>query len=145
MKGYHVSRRFGWDTHGVPIEYEIDKRLGISGRDAVMNLGIENYNAQCREIVMRHATEWRQTIERLGRWIDFDNDYKVWSISILPGGLFFTKRRNSLWMRPSWSHVGGCSSGSLIKATSIEPTRSCLIRPPSARRSASWSRSRTRK
>jgi isoleucyl-tRNA synthetase len=76
MKGYHVIRRFGWDTHGVPIEYEIDKRLGISGRDAVMQMGIEKYNAECRAIVMR--SEWRQIIERLGRWIDFDNDYKVW-------------------------------------------------------------------
>lgn len=77
MKGYHVVRRFGWDTHGVPIEYEIDKKLGMSGRDAVTELGIEKYNAECRAIVMKYATEWRQTIERLGRWIDFDNDYKA--------------------------------------------------------------------
>jgi isoleucyl-tRNA synthetase len=77
MKGYHVIRRFGWDTHGVPIEYEIDKRLGMSARDAVLQMGIEQYNAQCREIVMRYANEWRHTVERLGRWIDFDNDYKV--------------------------------------------------------------------
>lgn len=76
MKGHHVIRRFGWDTHGLPIEYEIDKKLGISGRDAVMQMGIEKYNAECRAIVMRYATEWRHTIERLGRWIDFDNDYK---------------------------------------------------------------------
>lgn len=81
MKGYHVSRRFGWDTHGLPIEYEIDKRLGISGRDAVMQIGIEKYNAECRAIVMRYSADWRHTIERLGRWIDFDNDYKVWPAS----------------------------------------------------------------
>lgn len=72
-----MSRRFGWDTHGLPIEYEIDKRLGVSGRDAVKQLGIEKYNAECRAIVMRYSREWRHTIERLGRWIDFDNDYKV--------------------------------------------------------------------
>ena len=77
MKGRYVERRFGWDTHGVPIEYEIDKKLGLSGRDAVAKIGIEAYNAECRAIVMKFATEWRQTIERLGRWIDFDNDYKV--------------------------------------------------------------------
>lgn len=77
MKGRHVVRRFGWDTHGLPIEYEIDKKHGISGRDAVMQMGIEKYNAECRAIVMKYASEWRQTIERLGRWIDFDNDYKV--------------------------------------------------------------------
>ncbi|KAH7320312.1 tRNA synthetases class I-domain-containing protein [Stachybotrys elegans] len=77
MKGYHVERRFGWDTHGLPIEHEIDKKLGISGKEAVTKLGIGKYNEECRSIVMRYATEWRHTIERLGRWIDFDNDYKT--------------------------------------------------------------------
>ncbi|ROW15203.1 hypothetical protein VPNG_03056 [Cytospora leucostoma] len=77
MKQYHVVRRFGWDTHGVPIEYEIDKKLGMSGRDAVRKIGIEKYNAECRAIVMRYAGEWRQIIERLGRWVDFDDDYKT--------------------------------------------------------------------
>lgn len=82
MKGFHVERRFGWDTHGLPIEHEIDKKLGISGKAAVMELGIAKYNEECRSIVMRYATEWRHTIERLGRWIDFDNDYKVNSIGL---------------------------------------------------------------
>jgi len=77
MKGRHVERRFGWDTHGLPIEYEIDKKLGMSGKDAVQQLGIARYNAECRAIVMTFASEWRTTIERLGRWIDFDNDYKT--------------------------------------------------------------------
>ncbi|PNY29721.1 Isoleucine-tRNA ligase, cytoplasmic [Tolypocladium capitatum] len=77
MKGYHVERRFGWDTHGLPIEHEIDKKLGISGKAAVTQFGIEKYNEECRSIVMRYAGEWRRTIERLGRWIDFDNDYKT--------------------------------------------------------------------
>ncbi|PHH77810.1 hypothetical protein CDD80_191 [Ophiocordyceps camponoti-rufipedis] len=83
MKGYHVERRFGWDTHGVPIEYEIDKKLGISGKAAVTQFGIERYNAECRSIVMRFAQEWRKTIERLGRWIDFDNDYKTMDPSFM--------------------------------------------------------------
>lgn len=77
MKGHHVERRFGWDTHGVPIEFEIEKMLGMSGKDAVEKLGIAKYNEECRAIVMRYAGEWRQVIGRLGRWIDFDNDYKV--------------------------------------------------------------------
>lgn len=77
MKGFHVERRFGWDTHGLPIEHEIDKKLGISGKAAVMKLGLKNYNAECRSIVMRYSEEWRHTVERLGRWIDFDNDYKA--------------------------------------------------------------------
>ncbi|KAH9893748.1 tRNA synthetases class I-domain-containing protein [Xylariomycetidae sp. FL2044] len=77
MKGYHVERRFGWDTHGIPIEHEIDKKFGISGKQAVMKFGLANYNQECRSIVMRYREEWRQTIERLGRWIDLDNDYKT--------------------------------------------------------------------
>ena len=57
MKGYHVERRFGWDTHGLPIEHEIDKKLGISGKDAVMKLGLAKYNEECRAIVMRYSQE----------------------------------------------------------------------------------------
>ncbi|KAJ9272847.1 hypothetical protein DTO212C5_1108 [Paecilomyces variotii] len=83
MKGHYVERRFGWDTHGVPIEYEIDKKLGMSGLEAVEKLGIEKYNEECRAIVMRFASEWRETIERLGRWIDFDNDYKTMNTSFM--------------------------------------------------------------
>ncbi|OJJ62811.1 hypothetical protein ASPSYDRAFT_145628 [Aspergillus sydowii CBS 593.65] len=83
MKGHYVERRFGWDTHGVPIEYEIDKKWGMSGLEAVEKFGIEKYNEECRAIVMRFASEWRQTIERLGRWIDFDNDYKTMNTSFM--------------------------------------------------------------
>ena len=77
MKGYYVERRFGWDTHGLPMEHEIDKKLGMSGRAAVEKLGIEGYNNECKAIVMRYAEDWRKTMNRFGRWIDFDNDYKV--------------------------------------------------------------------
>ncbi|KAL4914043.1 tRNA synthetases class I-domain-containing protein [Aspergillus aurantiobrunneus] len=83
MKGHYVERRFGWDTHGVPIEYEIDKKWGMSGLEAVEKFGIEKYNEECRAIVMRFASEWRETIERLGRWIDFDNDYKTMNTSFM--------------------------------------------------------------
>ncbi|CCG84421.1 protein of unknown function [Taphrina deformans PYCC 5710] len=81
--GHHVERRFGWDTHGLPIEHEIDKRLNITGKDDVMKMGIDKYNAECRAIVMRYASEWRSTIERMGRWIDFDNDYKTLNPSFM--------------------------------------------------------------
>lgn len=77
MNGYHVERRFGWDTHGLPVEHEIDKKLGITGKEDVMAMGIDKYNAECRSIVMRYADEWRRTIRRMGRWIDMDNDYKT--------------------------------------------------------------------
>ncbi|KAJ7647185.1 tRNA synthetases class I-domain-containing protein [Roridomyces roridus] len=81
--GFHVSRRFGWDTHGLPIEHEIDTKLGITGKADVMKIGIDKYNAECRAIVMRNASEWRKTVVRMGRWIDFDNDYKTLNFSFM--------------------------------------------------------------
>ncbi|MAD08231.1 MAG: isoleucine--tRNA ligase [Gammaproteobacteria bacterium] len=77
MKGRYVMRRFGWDCHGLPVEHEIDKQLGMSAQDAVEKLGVAGYNNECRAIVQRYVKEWRHTITRIGRWIDFDNDYKT--------------------------------------------------------------------
>lgn len=77
MNGHHVVRRFGWDCHGLPVEYEIDQKLGIKVREDVLNMGIGNYNEECRSIVMRYSKEWEKTVTRLGRWIDFENDYKT--------------------------------------------------------------------
>lgn len=77
QQGYNVERRFGWDCHGLPVEYEIDKTLNIKGPEDVAKMGIKNYNAECRKIVMRYADEWERIINRMGRWIDFKNDYKT--------------------------------------------------------------------
>jgi isoleucyl-tRNA synthetase len=77
MKGHHVPRRFGWDCHGLPIEYEIDKIHKITSSAVREEIGVKQYNAWCREIVMRFSKDWRQVIGRFGRWIDFDNDYKT--------------------------------------------------------------------
>ncbi len=77
MKGFYVQRRFGWDCHGLPIEHEIDKSLGMSSIDAVAKLGIKGYNDECRKIVQRYTAEWEKTITRIGRWVDFENDYKT--------------------------------------------------------------------
>ena len=77
MKGRYVLRRFGWDCHGLPIEHEIDKRLGMSAQQAVAELGVAGYNDECRAIVGRYVEQWRRTVTRLGRWVDFDNDYKT--------------------------------------------------------------------
>mgnify|MGYP001429790573 FL=1 len=77
MKGRYVMRRFGWDCHGLPVEHEIDKQLGMSAQDAVAKLGVAGYNDECRAIVQRYVKEWRHTVTRIGRWIDFDDDYKT--------------------------------------------------------------------
>ncbi|KAG5488990.1 hypothetical protein JIQ42_00610 [Leishmania sp. Namibia] len=78
---HHVVRRFGWDCHGLPVEYEIDKMLGIKTSHDVAKLGIDKYNAECKKIVTRYVDEWKKTVERVGRWIDFENDYKTMYLS----------------------------------------------------------------
>ena len=83
MKGKYVERRFGWDCHGLPIEHEIDKQLGMSAQDAVNKLGIKKYNDECRGIVQRYTSEWEKTISRIGRWVDFENDYKTMDIKFM--------------------------------------------------------------
>ncbi|HUI68865.1 MAG TPA: class I tRNA ligase family protein, partial [Spirochaetia bacterium] len=77
MKGRKVERRFGWDCHGLPVEFEMEKELGISGKRQIEEYGVAKFNEACRSIVLRYTKEWRKVITRLGRWVDFDNDYKT--------------------------------------------------------------------
>ncbi|XP_058750906.1 isoleucine--tRNA ligase, cytoplasmic-like [Vicia villosa] len=83
MTGHHVTRRFGWDCHGLPVENEIDKKLGIKKREDVLKLGIGVYNEECRSIVTRYVSEWENVITRTGRWIDFKNDYKTMDLKFM--------------------------------------------------------------
>src|SRR5262245_3911251 len=77
MRGYHVPRRWGWDCHGLPVEHEIEKTLGLATHDDVAAYGIDRFNAACQQSVLRYADEWRRIMTRLGRWVDFDDDYKT--------------------------------------------------------------------
>ena len=77
MKGKKVERRFGWDCHGLPVENLIEKELGLNSKTDIEKYGIGNFNEACRASVLRYTKEWQQTITRLGRWVDFDNDYKT--------------------------------------------------------------------
>ena len=72
-----MPRHFGWDCHGLPIEHEIDKSLGLSTQEAVEKLGHAGYNQACRSIVQRYTQQWEETITRIGRWVDFDQCYKT--------------------------------------------------------------------
>jgi len=83
MTGKRVERRAGWDCHGLPVEQEIDKMLNIKFRDQVLDMGIDKYNTTCRGIVTRYTKEWESTITRLGRWIDFENDYKTMDLPFM--------------------------------------------------------------
>ncbi len=83
MKGHYVSRRFGWDCHGLPIEQEIDKKFEMSAMDFVAKHGVKKYNDECRGIVQRYVTEWEKTVSRIGRWVDFKNDYKTMDVDYM--------------------------------------------------------------
>ena len=83
MTGKKVTRRAGWDCHGLPVEQEIDKMLNIKFRDQVLEMGIDKYNDKCRSIVSRYTKEWESTVTRLGRWIDFENDYKTMDLTFM--------------------------------------------------------------
>ncbi|MDE6737147.1 MAG: class I tRNA ligase family protein, partial [Treponemataceae bacterium] len=77
MKGKKVDRRFGWDCHGLPVENLIEKELGINSKHEIEAYGVANFNDKCRASVLKYTNEWRKTIPRMGRCVDFDNDYKT--------------------------------------------------------------------
>ncbi len=83
MRGHRVERRFGWDTHGLPIEMEMEKTLGLSGPTAIAEYGVGKFNEACRANVLRYTEEWRKVVGRLGRWVDFDNDYKTMDLTFM--------------------------------------------------------------
>ncbi len=89
MKGHKVERRFGWDTHGLPVEMETEKELtakegrAISGQIAIQEYGIEKFNAACEKSVMKYADEWKSYVGRQGRWVDFDHGYKTMDINYM--------------------------------------------------------------
>ncbi len=77
MKGRKVNRKFGWDCHGLPVEYEMEKELGISGKYQIEEFGVAKFNESCRSIVLRFTSEWEEIVTRMGRWVDFENGYKT--------------------------------------------------------------------
>ena len=77
MRGKHVERRFGWDTHGLPAEVEAEKQLGITTKAQIVELGVEKFNDACRTSVLAYTKDWERYVTRQARWVDFANDYKT--------------------------------------------------------------------
>jgi isoleucyl-tRNA synthetase len=75
MQGYRVERKGGWDCHGLPVELEVEKELGLSGKNDVERYGVEEFNRLCRESVYRYVEDWRKMSDRLGFWVDMDHAY----------------------------------------------------------------------
>ncbi len=94
MRGYLVERRFGWDCHGLPVEYEMEQELNLSGKRDIEALGVDVFNEKCRGIVLRYTQEWREIVTRMGRWVDFENDYKTMDLPYMESIWWVFK---SLW------------------------------------------------
>lgn len=92
MRGQRVERRFGWDCHGLPAETEAEKELGVSGRGAITEYGIEGFNDFCRASVLRYTHEWRRYVTRQARWVDFDRDYKTMDLPYMESVMWAIKQ-----------------------------------------------------
>lgn len=77
MRGYRVRRRWGWDTHGLPIESLVEKKLGLKSKKDILALGVEHFNETARQMVLEYVHDWKRYVERVGRFVDFDNSYKT--------------------------------------------------------------------
>ncbi|QDP98019.1 isoleucine--tRNA ligase [Microlunatus elymi] len=94
MRGKHVERRFGWDTHGLPAELETMSQLGIKTTDEIHEMGVGKFNEAARASVLRYTEDWKEYVTRQARWVDFDNDYKTLDLTFMESVLWAFK---SLW------------------------------------------------
>ena len=83
MRGKLVERRLGWDCHGLPAEMSAEKQLGVSGHKAIEEYGVEKFNAFCRQDVLKYSGIWKDTFRRIGRWVDFDAEYKTMDLPFM--------------------------------------------------------------
>ena len=106
MRGYRVARKGGWDTHGLPVELEVERELGLKNKLEIEEFGVEEFNRRCRESVFRYVQEWEKLTERIAFWVDMDdpyvtyhNDYieSVWWVikSLWDKGLIYQDRRST--------------------------------------------------
>ena len=77
MRGFRVERRFGWDCHGLPVENEVEQQLGLKSRLDILDYGVDKFNDSCRDVVLRYTGEWQRFIQRVGRWVDWSNQYRT--------------------------------------------------------------------
>ncbi|MCH8800211.1 MAG: isoleucine--tRNA ligase [Chloroflexi bacterium] len=96
MKGYRVQRKGGWDTHGLPVELEVEKELGLKSKKEIEEYGIEEFNKRCRESVFRYVKEWETMTDRVGYWVDMEDPYVTLHNNYIETGWWMLK---TLWDR----------------------------------------------
>ena len=77
MRGYYVERKGGYDCHGLPVELQVEKEIGSTGKADIERYGIEAFNARCRESAMSHISDWNRLTERIAFWVDLDDAYRT--------------------------------------------------------------------
>ena len=100
MKGFHVERRAGWDCHGLPVELAVEKELGFTSKQDIEAFGIAEFNARCRESVLRHVDEFERLTERMGYWVDLGDAYRTMDPDYI----------ESVWWSLNGSSTRACSS-----------------------------------
>ena len=134
MRGFDVPRKAGWDTHGLPVEVEVEKELRIAGKDAIVAYGVEAFVRRCLDSVFRYTEEWKQFTEKLGFWLDLDDAYVTyheryvesvwWALSQLHRrGLLYQARccRQRKWER-------AIAASTILRSTSA--SRSAMLKRP---------------
>ena len=92
QRGHKVERRFGWDTHGLPAELEAMQQLGMTDKQEILEMGIDNFNDAARASVLKYTNEWEQYVTRQARWVDFENDYKTLNVEYMESVIWAFKR-----------------------------------------------------
>lgn len=107
LKGFHVTRKSGWDTHGLPVELQVEKMLGINKDDIGTKISVEDYNKKCREAVMQYKEKWQELTEKLGYWVDMENPYVTCD--------------NSFMETEWWAFKKLCEKGLVYQGFKIQP------------------------
>ena len=109
MQGFFVDRRWGWDCHGLPVEFEAEKNLNISGKKEIEKIGLATFNGACHDLVLKYAKDWIQIIDRIGRWVDFDRQYKTMDADYMESVLWvFSQLHERGWIYESQKVLPYC-------------------------------------
>ena len=124
MSGYQVHRKAGWDTHGLPVEIEVEKMLGIKHKDDIIAYGVEKFNEECRKSVWKYKTEWETMTREMGYWVDLSHPYIT----------FTNEYMESVW----WALKRYFDGGMIYKGYKIQPVLPPLRNAAIISRSSAW-------
>ena len=145
MAGKHVPRKAGWDTHGLPVEVEVEKELGIHGKEAIENYGVEGFIRKCVDSVFTYTEEWERMTKRIGFWADLPNAYVTyhksyvesvwWALSeLFAKGLLYKGHKIVWWWPQGGTALSAAKSGSDTRPLKTPP--STLLFPSTASRTS---------